>query len=145
MELADKVRAAKHIFIIGNGGSYANAMHICNDLLGCGLRAFCLDPSTLTAFANDYGYETAFARWIHICAEKGDLLIALSGSGKSKNILNAIKEAEEKGITVHRVFGREQGLDMQDAEEAQIALGHELMRCLRDRQLRVGVGEEGME
>src|SRR3990167_7853342 len=134
-ELISAVKAAKRdgnrVYIIGNGGSYANAMHICNDLLACGVRAFCLDPSTLTAFANDYGYEGAFARWINICAEKGDLLIALSGSGKSPNILNAIKAAEETGMTVYRIFGNERGEDMQAAEEAQIAIGHQLLRSLR--------------
>jgi len=125
------VKAANRVFIIGNGGSYANAMHICNDLLGSGIPAFCFDPSTLTAFANDYGYEGAVARWIRVVAEKGDLLIALSGSGKSPNILAAIREAEFFGMKVYRIFGNERGEDMQQAEEAQLAIGHGLMRALR--------------
>ena len=143
MELADKVRAAKRVYIIGNGGSYANAMHICNDLLACGIPTFTLDPATMAASANDYGWETVFSRWLAIVGERGDLLIALSGSGKSPNILQAVKCAEGIGMTVHCIFGSERGEDMQQAEEAQIALGHELLR--RFRQLRIGVGEEGME
>ena len=118
------------MFIIGNGGSYANAIHICNDLLMCGVKAFTLDPSSLTASANDYGYESVFERWIEVVGEDADLLIALSGSGKSANILRAIAAAERKGMDVARVFGAP-ALDMQAAEEAQIAIGHQIMRALK--------------
>lgn len=134
MELAGKIRKAKHVFIIGNGGSYANAQHLQNDLLSCGVKAYTLDPATLTAWANDFGYETVFSNWIEKVGEKGDLLIALSGSGKSQNILNACTAAENRDMTVHREFGAAQGLDMQASEERQIWLGHELMRELRGRR-----------
>ena len=130
-KLVDLIRLAPHVFLIGNGGSYSNAVHACNDLLACGIKAFTLDPATLTASANDYGYETVFARWIDTVGEPGDLLIAMSGSGKSPNILNAIRAAERCGMTIYRIFGNERGEDMQQAEEAQIAIGHELMRRLR--------------
>ena len=118
----------RRVYIVGNGGSFANAAHIANDLLSVGIKAYTLDSATLTAFANDYGYENAFALWLRVVAESGDTLIALSGSGKSPNILNAIAEAEKIGMRVERVFGAEAGLDMQAAEEAQLALGHEIMR-----------------
>ena len=131
LKLIEAVRAAKRVYLVGNGGSAANASHIANDLIACGIKAYTLDPATLTASANDYGYETVFARWLRVVGEPGDLLIALSGSGKSANILNAVTVAEEIGMYVHRVFGREQGLGMQDAEEAQIHLGHDLMRALK--------------
>lgn len=134
MELAELVRNAPHTFIIGNGGSHANAVHICNDLLMCGIKAFTLDPATLTASANDHGYETVFERWISVVGEKGDLLIALSGSGLSTNILRAISIAEKMEMTVWREFGAAQGFDMQVSEERQIWLGHELMRALRDKR-----------
>lgn len=129
--LAERVRKARRVYLIGNGGSHATAVHICNDLLGCGVKAFTLDAATLTASANDYGYETVFSRWIDTVGERGDLLIALSGSGRSPNILNAIALAEKKGMDVHREFGAAQGLDMQAAEERQLWLGHELMRALK--------------
>ena len=129
--LISLVKAAKRVYIIGNGGSYANATHICNDLLGCGIKAFVLDPSTLTAFANDYGYENVYSRWLQNVGEEGDLLIAMSGSGKSPNILAAIRAAEFCGMTVYRIFGNERGEDMQSAEEAQIKIGHEIWRSLR--------------
>lgn len=131
MELAERIRAAKRVYIIGNGGSYANAQHIANDLLACGIKAFTIDAATLTATANDYAFSEVFSRWINTVGENGDLLIALSGSGTSPNILNAIQTAERIGMDVHREFGAAQGLQMQEAEESQLRLGHDLMRALR--------------
>ena len=129
--LADACRKAKHVFIIGNGGSYANAVHICNDLLSVGVKAYTLDPATLTAIANDYAYEVVFARWLAVVGEEGDLLVALSGSGTSKNIVNAIVEAEKIGMETMLVTDYLRTRDMQQSEEDQIAWGHEAMRCLR--------------
>ena len=131
MTLAERIRKAPRTYIVGNGGSWANALHMANDLIACGIRAYTLDPSTLTATANDYGYEHIFSRWLKVFAQEGDLLIALSGSGKSKNILLAVETAEKIGMQVEKVFGAERGLSMQDAEECQLWLGHELMRNLK--------------
>lgn len=131
MTLAERVRAAGKVLLIGNGGSFSNAMHIANDLISCGIQAYTMDPATFSALANDYGHFTAFSKWIAVCGRKGDLLIALSGSGKSLNILNACEEAERIGMDVHREFGAAQGLDMQSSEERQLWLGHELLRCLK--------------
>jgi D-sedoheptulose 7-phosphate isomerase len=125
------VKAAKRVYIIGNGGSYANAVHMANDLLACGIKAYTMDSATLTASANDFGYETVFSRWIDTVGEAGDLLVAMSGSGKSPNILNAIGTAHMKEMIVYRIFGNERGEDMQTSEENQIKIGHDLMRALR--------------
>lgn len=130
-DLVEKVRSAKRVYVIGNGGSYANAQHIANDLLACGVAAFTLDAATLTATANDYGYYTIFERWLQMVAQKDDLLIALSGSGKSPNIIRGIEEAERIGMQVYRLFGADLGQDMQTAENHQLVVGHELMRALR--------------
>ena len=130
----DRVKAAGKVLIIGNGGSYANAIHIANDLTSVGIKAFTVDPATLTAAANDYGWYQGFVRWIKTVGERGDLLIALSGSGKSPNILMACEEAERIGMDVYRLFGAELGQDMQIAEEHQLRVGHELMRGLRERR-----------
>ncbi len=131
MELAERIRHAGKVMIIGNGGSWANASHIANDLLACGVPAYTMDPATFSAFSNDFGYYSAFEKWVAICGRKGDMLIALSGSGKSPNILKACEAAEKIGMDVHREFGASQGFDMQASEERQIFLGHELMRALR--------------
>jgi D-sedoheptulose 7-phosphate isomerase len=80
-----------NVYIIGNGGSAAVASHIHNDFCNVGgLRAMTLhDPALLTCFSNDYGYDHAYSTLIEKMAGKNDLLIAISSSGQSKNILNA--------------------------------------------------------
>src|SRR3990167_5339386 len=129
--LISAVKAANRVFLIGNGGSHANSIHACNDLLACGIQAFTLDPATMSASANDFGWDTVFERWIRVVGHRGDLLIALSGSGKSPNILKAVSAARGVGMSGHCIFGNERGEDMQQAEEAQIRIGHEIMKELR--------------
>lgn len=120
------------MYLIGNGGSYANAGHICNDLISVGVKAYTLDPATLTAIANDHGFEYIFSRWITAVGEIGDLVIALSGSGTSANIRHAMALAKRMGMETHLVTHYLRGRDMQQSEEDQIVIGHELMRALRD-------------
>ena len=147
MTLLELVKNHKRCYIIGNGGSYANAVHICNDFLAVGIKAYTLDPATLTASANDYGYETVFERWIKVVGERGDLLIALSGSGQSKNIIRAIKAAKKKNMTTFALlgdFGKEPilakqvthyheryGKNMQVAEVFQLVIGHQVYRAYK--------------
>jgi len=132
MTLAETIRHARRVYIIGNGGSAANAIHMANDLVACGVKAHALtaDIATLTAIANDYGYPFVFSRQLGVYGERGDLLIAMSGSGKSTNILLAIEKAHEIGMSVWRIFGNERGEDMQQAEEAQLKIVHELRKEL---------------
>lgn len=127
------IERASRVYLIGNGGSYANTMHICNDLLSRNIRAHACDPATLSAFANDNGWDYALARWIGIVGEEGDLLIAMSGSGKSKNILNAIAVATHMGMDVFKIFGNERGEDMQVAEEMQLNIGHLVWKSLANK------------
>jgi D-sedoheptulose 7-phosphate isomerase len=132
--LAEAIQRARRVYLIGNGGSYANAIHIQNDLIACGIMAHTLDPSTLTAIANDHGYEFIFSRWLMVVGQPGDLLVALSGSGKSPNILNAVKAAEVIGMVIWPIFGAARGENMQEAEEAQIRIGHEVRAILLDKR-----------
>lgn len=87
----------KKLIIIGNGGSSAIASHVSVDFTkSCGVRAINFNESDLlTCFSNDFGYEHAFAKAIEMYMDKGDLLIAISSSGKSKNILNACDAAKK--------------------------------------------------
>jgi len=133
-KLEAKVRRARRIFIIGNGGSYANAIHLCNDLLGVGKPAFTLDAATLTATANDFGYEEVYRRWISVVGARGDLLLALSGSGRSTNVRAAIAEARKRGMEWHLFTDSHTSLDMQASEEAQLLASHSLMRSLRAKR-----------
>lgn len=94
--------AGGSVFIIGNGGSAAVAAHIQNDLVNKGkLRAQVLhEPSLMTCMSNDFGYDQAFGRMVGLYARKGDMLIAISSSGKSPNILHAVAVAREAGASV---------------------------------------------
>jgi D-sedoheptulose 7-phosphate isomerase len=90
------------VLLIGNGGSAAIVNHMCNDLcfsVGCPAMIF-NEPSQLTAISNDYGYECVFEKPIALWAKENDLLVAVSSSGKSKNILRGVQAALEKGCKV---------------------------------------------
>lgn len=93
------LKKAKTIFFIGNGGSNAICSHMLEDYAKIGrFRTYSFsDPSLITCYANDYGYENAMAEWMKLYFEKEDLLVAISSSGNSKNILNAADLAKEHG------------------------------------------------
>ncbi len=101
------------ILIAGNGGSAADAQHIAGELVSRfyfdrdGLPALALttDTSILTAIGNDYGYENLFARQVQANGVKGDILIGISTSGNSPNIIKAIEEARKKELTVVGLTG----------------------------------------
>ncbi len=106
--LREAQMAGRRIFICANGGSSANASHIVNDLVKSirqpgrpRFRVFCLSDNTplLTAIANDISYAEVFAEPLEALAEPGDVLIVLSGSGNSPNVLRALEVARAKGLT----------------------------------------------
>ena len=102
------------IFIIGNGGSCAIAEHISTDLnKRCKVKAHTLSNNSLaTCLANDYGYENAFEQWLQINEiNEFDYLVAISSSGKSPNILNAIQYALTNKIPVMAIFGMDGHVD----------------------------------
>ena len=93
--------------IIGNGGSSSIASHIAIDLLkNAKVPALVFnDPSSLTCLANDLGYEAVFEKPVEMLSRKGDLLIAISSSGRSANILNAVKMAQRKQVGIVTLSG----------------------------------------
>ncbi len=93
---------SRKVMLIGNGGSAALVSHTQNDLCASvGIRAMVFnEASLLTALTNDYGYATAFKRLVDLWADPADLLIAVSSSGKSENILQAVQAAIERGCQV---------------------------------------------
>ena len=100
-------KAGKKIIIAGNGGSAAMASHVAVDLTKAAcIRAINFNEADLiTCFANDYGYENWLAKALESYADKGDLVILISSSGKSKNILNAAEKGNEMGLSVITVSG----------------------------------------
>ena len=96
----------KKIMVVGNGGSASIACHIQTDLSNLFIRAITFyDSSLLTAFSNDFGYIVAFERCVTLWAEPDDLLIGISSSGQSENILRAAQAASEKGSSVLTISG----------------------------------------
>jgi D-sedoheptulose 7-phosphate isomerase len=93
---------AKRIFFIGNGGSNSICSHMMEDYAKIArFPTFAFsDAALITCFANDYGYENAMAEWLKLHFTEGDMLIAISSSGESKNILNAVHQAQNKDGTV---------------------------------------------
>ncbi len=98
---------ASSLIFIGNGGSAAIASHQSTDFLKtCKIRAFApLDHSLITCMGNDCGFENVFAEPLRVIAQKGDLLIAISSSGRSQNILNAVAVCKENGCDVVTLSG----------------------------------------
>ena len=112
-ELAERLLAGGRVLAVGNGGSAAQAEHFTAELVGryvterTPLSAICLhaDAAALTAIANDYGPEEAFARQVHAHGRHGDVLVALSTSGASANVLAAADAARDRGLTVWGLTG----------------------------------------
>lgn len=100
------LRSGNKLLIIGNGGSAADAQHVAAEIVGrykqdrpaCAAIALTTDTSALTAIANDYGFEQVFARQVEGLGSRGDVLLALSTSGRSPNILAALRIARERGL-----------------------------------------------
>lgn len=111
------VRSGRTIFTAGNGGSAAQALHLSEELIGRyrGNRpahaAVCLnaDPTALTCIANDFGFDEVFARQCEALLERGDVLIVLSTSGKSANIIAALNVARQRGATTIGLLGGDGG------------------------------------
>ena len=100
------LRAGNKLLVIGNGGSAADAQHIAAEIVGRykqerpahAAMALTTDTSALTAIANDYGFEQVFARQVAGLGRRGDVLLALSTSGRSPNVLAALRTARERGL-----------------------------------------------
>jgi D-sedoheptulose 7-phosphate isomerase len=111
--ICEALASGRKILLCGNGGSAADAQHIAAELVGCYEKqrrswpaiALTTDTSALTAVSNDLGYEQVFARQLAGLAQPGDVLVAISTSGKSKNVLRAVEVAREMGCKVIGLTG----------------------------------------
>ena len=159
--LAQEIRQAwvdgRNVYICGNGGSAANAIHIANDLhygIGaCGagkklpglrVEALSANSGVVTCLANDTGYDNIFSHQLEVKSQRGDLLIALSGSGNSPNIVKALTTANHIGLETFAILAFDGGQckevaktpihfavnDMQIAEDTQLVVGHLCMQWL---------------
>ena len=142
------------IISCGNGGSMCDAMHFAEELTGRfrdDRKPFAAisisDPSHMSCVANDYGYEFVFSRYIEAVGKKGDVLLAISTSGNSKNILAAIASAKKRGIKIVGLTGKNGGqmsslCDVEirasdsnyadRAQEIHIKVIHSLIHCIEE-------------
>jgi len=144
VEVLDRARAeGRRVFLFGNGGSAATASHIAVDFLkGTAkpgkprLKVITLNDGipTLTAYANDYGYETVFAGPLEALAEPGDVAIGISGSGNSPNVLRAMDVASERGLTRIGLTGY-QGGKLKDKVDLCIIVPSDSMQHIEDAHL----------
>ena len=120
----------KKVISCGNGGSMSDAMHFAEELSGRfsenrkGLPAISIsDPTHISCVANDYGYNYIFSRYIEAVGVEGDVLLAISTSGNSENVLNAIEAAHAKGMKVIGLTGKDGG-KMVDQCDIEIRAPH---------------------
>ncbi|MGB5792452.1 D-sedoheptulose 7-phosphate isomerase [Poseidonibacter sp.] len=152
--VVNTLKNGNKILLCGNGGSAADAQHIAAEITGNyksirrGLPAIALttDTSAITAISNDNGYEMVFNRQIEALANKGDLIIGISTSGNSKNILNALKVAKELGCNTLGFSGNKGGNinevcdvnlivpsdDTPRIQEMHILFGHTICQIIDD-------------
>lgn len=150
----DTLKNGGKILLCGNGGSAGDAQHIAAELTGrykterkalAGI-ALTTDTSALTAIGNDYGYEFVFSRQLEALGQSGDLLIAISTSGNSANVLKALKSAREMGVRTLGLSGRSGGAmnelcdlnlvvpssDTPRIQEMHILIGHTICQAIDD-------------
>ena len=148
------LREGGKLLLFGNGGSAADAQHIAGELVGQFERkrkalpaiALTTNTSNLTAIGNDYGFEYVFSRQLEALAAKGDIAFAISTSGESPNILEALRTAKELKLKTIALSGKGGGSlkDLADIcitipsdntariQEAHIAIGHILCKLVED-------------
>lgn len=152
LELARSIRAGGKILFCGNGGSAADAQHLAAELVGRLRRdrrplpavALTTDTSILTAIGNDYGFKEIFARQVHALGLPGDVLIGISTSGNSENVLLAAQTARKQGLLTIGLLGNDGGKiaeavdykvlvpakDTQRIQECHILIGHIWMEII---------------
>lgn len=151
--ILEKLSSKKKIAVCGNGGSASNSIHICNDLLilkkklnltGSTVLSLNDNIAIQTCLSNDFSYEEIFSLQIKNQLSKGDLLIVLSGSGNSKNIINGINTANSMDLDTYGIFGYDGGKsikltkkfihlkvnDMQVSEDMQTIIFHNICKIL---------------
>lgn len=104
----------KKVLTCGNGGSAAEALHMAEEMIGRFSRdrapmasvCLCADPTAMTCISNDYGYEAVFARQVQGIGRDGDVLVVLSTSGKSPNVLKALQQGKNSGLVTIGLLGK---------------------------------------
>jgi len=145
--LCTRLKAGNKILLCGNGGSAADAQHIAAELVvrlkssfdrpAIPAIALTVNTSVLTAGANDYGFDTIFSRQLEALANPGDILIAISTSGNSKNILLALEQAKLKGIATVGFLGGDGG-KMKDLVDYPLIVPSDVTAHIQEGHITIG-------
>lgn len=142
---AETVQTGRTVFFCGNGGSAADAQHLAAEFVGRFVRerdglpavALTTDTSILTAVGNDYGFDTVFARQVKALARPGDLVVGLSTSGNSVNVLAAFAAAQEAGAKTIAFTGRSGG-KMKETADCTITVPADITARIQEMHILIG-------
>lgn len=142
---AETVQTGRTVFFCGNGGSAADAQHLAAEFVGRFVRerdglpavALTTDTSILTAVGNDYGFDTVFARQVKALARPGDLVVGLSTSGNSVNVLAAFAAAQAAGAKTIAFTGRTGG-KMKTAADCTVAVPADVTARIQEMHIMIG-------
>ena len=134
------------LFLCGNGGSAADAQHIATEFVSrfykerpaMNAEALTVNTSTLTAVGNDYSYERVFARQLEAKAQKGDMLIAISTSGTSKNVLEALRYAKKQGIRTVMLMGDHEVPELQEICDHVVKVPSKITPRIQEAHIFIG-------
>ena len=142
---AKAIVSGNKIILMGNGGSAADAQHIAAEFVGRFVKerialpsiALTTDISIITAIGNDYGFDNVFSRQLDALCNKGDVVIGISTSGNSKNVIEGIKSAKKKGGIVISFSGRSGGL-MKEMSDYSIIVPSEITARIQEMHILIG-------
>lgn len=150
--IAERFGAGGKVMVCGNGGSACDAMHFAEELTGRfrndrpPLPAIaCTDIGHITCTANDYGFEQVYSRWVRALGRRGDVLIVLSTSGNSPNMLRAAEAGREQGMRVLGLLGKGGGALRGKCDEALVVPGETSDRVQELHMLILHAVVEGVE
>lgn len=153
--IVNSYKKSNKVLLCGNGGSAADAQHIAAELSGRFYKdreplyaeALHVNSSYVTAVANDYGFDHVYSRMLEACGKKGDVFFAISTSGNSKNIVNALIKANEMGLVTIGLTGNNKGkmndycdflieipsIDTPRIQESHILIGHIICQLVEEK------------
>lgn len=145
-DICKMMKRQGQLFLCGNGGSAADAQHIATEFVsrffkerpGLNAEALTVNTSTLTAIGNDYSFERVFVRQLEAKAKEGDILIGISTSGKSKNVLEALRYARKNGIRTVMLMGDYVNLELEDICDYVIKVPSQITPRIQEAHIFIG-------
>jgi D-sedoheptulose 7-phosphate isomerase len=162
VEISDRIREGGKVLFCGNGGSAADAQHLAAELLvrlrphvnreGIPAIALAMDSSTMTACANDFSYEDLYSRMVETLGKPEDVIIGITTSGRSENVIRALRSSKKKGMLALGFLGCGGGPALEECDgafvvpsdstgriqECHITAGHCLMELIEDNLMKSG-------